>query len=80
MDLAQEAPEVVDLVECLHGEHHLARRRRDVAEIGEVGLETLHLYLGVGGAAPGLGDEVGVGVDGDGLGPGTGERDRVVPA
>ncbi len=75
--LAQQPSEVVDLIDGVCREHEVARRRCHVTEIGEIGLEALHVQLRVGGASSGLGDAVGVGVDGDRLRAGASERHRV---
>ena len=79
MNLAQESPEVVDTVDRVGGQDHLARGRGHVAQVGEIGLQTLDLDLGLGCAAAGLGDAFDVGVDGDRLRTGASERHRVEP-
>ncbi len=79
MNLSKEPSEVVDPVDRVGGQDHLARRRRHVAEIGEIGLETLDLDLGCGRSAAGLRDAFDIGVDGDRLRAGASERHRIEP-
>ena len=79
MHLAEQSAEINDPIDGVGCEHDLAGGGGDITEIGQIGLEALHLHLGFGGQAAGLGDSFGVGVDGDRLGSGPGERDRVEP-
>ena len=79
MDLTQEPAEIVDVGERLRGDDDVARSRRDVAEVGEVGLQALHGDLGELRPAAHLGETGGVGIDGDRLRAVAGERDGVAP-
>lgn len=79
MHLAQQASEVVDAVDGVRGEDDLARRRRHVAQVGEVGLEALHLQFGGGRTSARFGNALGVGVDRDRLRSGARERKGVEP-
>ena len=79
MDLTQEAAEIVDAVERLRGHDDVTRSRRDVAEVGQVGLQALHGHLGQFGTPPHLGETGRVGIDGDRLRAVGGERDRRCP-
>ena len=60
MHLTEEPSEVVDPVDRVGREHHVARGGGDVAQIGEVRLEALDLHLVIGGATTRLGDAFGV--------------------
>ena len=75
--LAQDAAEVVDVVERVHGEHDVDRAARREAEVAEVTLVALDRDVGVGGRDAQVGQPLGVGIDGDRLGAAEGESDRV---
>ena len=78
MHLAEDASEVVDVVERVHGEHHVDRAARREAEVAEIALVALDRHVGVGRGDAQVGEALGVGVDRDGLGALLGQRDGVV--
>ena len=79
VDLTQEATEIVDVVERLRGHDDVARSRRDVAEVGEVGLQALHGDLGEFRTARTSARRVGSGSTAIDFAPLAGERDGVAP-
>ena len=75
MDLAQQATEVVDLFDCVGGQHDVDGGGRDLTEVGQIGGVALHADLSGFGARTHLGDALYIGVNGDCFRTGCGECD-----